>query len=249
MGTPAELAPEATFRCLTGEEEARAELRATQHVAELVLPPDAPRPLGMLSGGGVTAQVAHYNTDGPTREPSFLSIVVGLNPATEHMMAAADARESLAQFRAQLAAQVAATGCKGKLGGGTFVVIEMPGGLGSANDYNGSFALLAERIGQRLLTKAEVAAALGEHLERWEAEAPTRMPPTKDIGNRYVATLPAELLGLLDLFDDSARLYVSREWPAPSGGGGGGGGACGETSESVKPDWSLGVYLDASGRR
>ena len=255
-----ELAPGATFRCLSGEEEARAELRATQHVAELVLPPDAPRPLGMLSGGGATAQVAHYHASkGPSREPRFLSIVANLNAATTRMVQAADARASLDEFRAHLTDVVEATGLKGKLGGGTFVIIEMPGGLGSRHDYNGSFARLSERIGQRLLSKSEMAPALRDHIREWERQTPTTLPDT--VSSRYIATLPAQLLGLLDLFDDSARLYVCREWPAhgparsaggsagAAGGAGAGGGksACGEReSEPIRPDWSLGVYLDES---
>lgn len=245
-----ENAPDATFRCLSGEEEAQAELRATQHVAGLAVPADAPRPLGMLSGGGMTAQVAHYATNGPSQPPSFLSVVVGLNPATKRMTEAEDARASLRDFQRHLASQVEATGCKGKLGGGTFIVIEMPGGLGSRDDYNGSFARLAERIGQRLLTKAEVAAALSEHLATWDTELLRTRTLPESVPSRYIATLPAELLGLLELFDDSARIYVCREWPAATSSSTASGsasvfGECYTESEPIRPDWSLGVFLDA----
>ena len=233
------LAPGAEFRCLSGDEEARAELRATQHVASLALPPDAPRPICMLSGGGMTCQLAHY-PDGPAGEPRFLSVVAGLNPATKHMRQADDAKASLAAFQASLAAQVEATGCKGAVGGGTFVVIEMPGGLGSGTDYDGAFARLASRIGRQLLSKEDVADALREHLEAWARATPGGLPA--DVPNAYIATLPAELLELLELFDSrSARLYVSREWPAAKAKGA---AARDVDEEPIKPDWSLGVFLE-----
>ena len=53
-----ELVPAAEFRSLSGEDEARAELGAVQHVADLTLPPSVPRPIGMLSGGGMTSQAS-----------------------------------------------------------------------------------------------------------------------------------------------------------------------------------------------
>ena len=226
-----ELAPTAQFRCLSGDEEARAELRAVQHVAEMALPDEAPRPIGMLSGGGMTCQLAHFVTP---NEPRFLSIVAALNDATTHMRQAASARDSLARYRAHMAKQVTAVGLKGQVGGGTFVVIEMPGGLGSASAFDGCFRSLSEQIGKRLLSPDEVAGPLRAHLEEWARATPGRL--AEDVPSRYIATQPAELLELLELFDDSARLYVCNEWPSAPG--------C-QGESTIKPDWSLGMFLAA----
>ena len=226
-----ELAPTIQFRCLSGDEEACTELRAVQHVAEIALPPEAPRPIGMLSGGGMTCQLAYYLTP---NEPSFVSIVAAINDATSHMSQAASARDSLAQYQAHMAKQLAATGLKGQAGAGTFVVIEMPGALGSASGFGGCFSSLAEKIGQRLLQPDALAAHLRAHLEEWAQATPGRL--AEDVPSSYIATQPAELLELLDLFDDSARLYVCDEWPC----------AAGEGEATIKPDWSLGMFLAAA---
>ena len=73
-----ELAPSATVRILSGEDEARAELAAVQYVADATLPAGAARPVGMLSGGGMSCQVGWHERG--CKEPSFLSVTAALNP-------------------------------------------------------------------------------------------------------------------------------------------------------------------------
>ena len=71
-----ELAPSATVRILSGEDEARAELAAVQYVADATLPAEAARPVGMLSGGGMSCQVGWHERG--CKGPSFLSVTAAL---------------------------------------------------------------------------------------------------------------------------------------------------------------------------
>ena len=155
-----ELAPSATFRLLSGDDEARAELAAVQYAADATLPATVARPVGMLSGGGMSCQVGWHARG--CKGPTFLSVTAALNPHshalyakcnTEAGLAADTRRVALEAFQANLAAEVEATGRRGQLSG-TFCCIEMVGSLGSADDYAGSFAGgLAEAVGSRLVTK------------------------------------------------------------------------------------------------
>ena len=163
-----ELAPSATFRLLSGDDEARAELAAVQYAADATLPAAAARPVGMLSGGGMSCQVGWHARG--CKGPTFLSVTAALNPHSHALYAKcnteaglergcaaldlADTRRlALEAFQANLAAEVEATGRRGQLSG-TFCCIEMVGSLGSADDYAGSFAGgLAEAVGSRLVTK------------------------------------------------------------------------------------------------
>ena len=110
-----ELAPSATFRLLSGDDEARAELAAVQYAADATLPATAVRPVGMLSGGGMSCQVGWHERG--CKEPTFLSVTAALNPHshalkakcdTEAGVAADTRRVALEAFQAHLAAEVEA---------------------------------------------------------------------------------------------------------------------------------------------
>ena len=102
------------------------------------------------------------------------------------------------------------------------------GSLGSADDYDGSFAGgLAEAVGSRLLSKQALVRALEAHLQRWQAQSG---PMTHAYYEAYAGLLPAELLGLTALCDDEATFYVRRGFEGAPG-------------ESLKPSWSLGVFV------
>ena len=233
-----ELAPSATFMALSGDDEARAELAAVQHVAEAALPAAAARPMGMLSGGGMSCQVGWHERGSSV--PSLLSLTPALNTHSHALKArtclTADSdggdgdvrRIALKAFQANLAAEVEATGRRGKLRG-TFCCIEMVGALGSAQDYAGSFAGgLADEIGSRLVSKQVLVGALESHLERWQAQ---RGPMAHAYYEAYAGLLPAELLGLTALCDDEATFYVCRGFEVAPG-------------ELLKPSWSLGVFVN-----
>ena len=49
-----------------------------QYVADATLPSGAARPVGMLSGGGMSCQVGWHERG--CKEPSFLSVTAALNP-------------------------------------------------------------------------------------------------------------------------------------------------------------------------
>jgi hypothetical protein len=221
----AEYAPSASFYLLSGEDEAEAELTAVRHVAEFVLPSQQ---VGMVSGGGMTCQVGFFDQD--QEQATFLSIVAGLSDAAVAMLegnvsSRVERRRALEKFDAHLAQAVDHTGKRGKLKG-TFVVIEMPGGLGSATDYDGHFARLATRIGRRILSKQQLVEALDEQLYQWQ-QGETAI---KDRYSAYAGLLPAELRGLTALMDESSHFYVSREFEMPPG-------------DSIRPDWSLGFVV------
>ena len=59
-------------------DQARAELAAVQYVADATLPAGAARPVGMLSGGGMSCQVGWHERG--CEGPSFLSVTAALNP-------------------------------------------------------------------------------------------------------------------------------------------------------------------------
>jgi hypothetical protein len=89
---------------------------------------------------------------------------------------------------------------------------------------------LSEQVGGKLLSKEELAAPLRAHLEQWARATPG--PLAKFVPSSYIATQPAELLELLELFDDSARFFLGSAWPSAGGGEG-----------TISPEWSLGVFV------
>jgi hypothetical protein len=114
----ARVAPTAEFRALSGEDEARAELAAVQHVADRSVPSSAVRPLGMISGGGMTSQVG-YDERGVA---GVLSIVVDLNGHSKTMLSASTTSESeraqlVAAYEAHLEKAISASGRQGTLHG------------------------------------------------------------------------------------------------------------------------------------
>ena len=224
-----ELVPGATYRGLSGDEEAQLELTSVQYVAR-TLPLTVVRPFGMISAGGMTSQVGWHEAGAAS--PSFLSVTTGLNDAAkalrEQAAQPADAR-LLEPFDSRLADAVRATGRCGTLRG-TFVVIEMVGGMGSATEYDGCFAALAQQIGGRLVTKAELAGALRCHLDGWQAKG----GPMAHRNDAYCGLLPAGLLRLLALTDDAATFYVCRAFEVAPG-------------EFLKPSWALGLFVTMYG--
>jgi hypothetical protein len=110
------------------------------------------------------------------------------------------------------------------------VVIEMPGALGSATEYGGRFAGLAERIGRQLTTKAELQAALRRHLDEWQRDVGRKIEVYQDT---YVALLPALLLRMSALMADDATFYVCRAFEA------------GPRGQVLRPDWSLGLVVES----
>ena len=230
-----EVAPSVRFRRLSGNDEAGAELTAVQYCAEFVLPVSVPRQtVGMLSGGGMTAQVGYRPADG-IRAPLCLSLTTNLNGAAQALFDlkspdGAARRRALQDFASGIAAAVEATGVRGSLCG-TFSVIEMVGALGHSDalGYDGLFAALAARIGRRLISKYELATALREHVEAWQAAT----APFTVRTDAYGGLLPTQLLGLLELMDDSAQFFVSRSFEIAPG-------------QMLKPSWSLGLFLEAS---
>ena len=114
-----ELAPSATVRLLSGDDEARAELAAVQYAADATLPAAAARPVGMLSGGGMSCQVGWHERG--CKGPTFLSVTAALNPHSHALKAQCDTecdteaglgadtrRVALEAFQANLAAEVEA---------------------------------------------------------------------------------------------------------------------------------------------
>ncbi|EOD17063.1 hypothetical protein EMIHUDRAFT_244477 [Emiliania huxleyi CCMP1516] len=199
-----ELVPAAEFRSLSGEDEARAELGA----------------VGWHDPPGAAA--------------SFLSVTHGLIDAAASLCERADgaadedARScAIEAFGARLAAEVSASGRRGQLRG-TLVAIEMVGACGSADEYGGRFAGLARQVGQRVVGKAALVAALREHLQQW-----ARGGAVASRHEAYAGLLPAELLGLAGLADEGASFYLCRSFEVAPG-------------VTLKPSWSLGVYLSRS---
>lgn len=234
-----DLVPRVEFLRLSSEDEAQAELAAVQYVTHSVLPSTARRPIGMLSSGGMTSQAGWHTS--PDATASFLSVTHGLNDAAsalrEQPETAGARRDALVAFESRMSAAVDATGLRGRLAG-TFVAIEMVGALGSADDYLGSFATLSQQIGRQLVSKAQLVAALQQHLREWQAQT----GPVADRHGAYAGLLPATLLSLTALTDDTATFYVCRVF---------------EVAPNVvlQPSWSLGLFvvmmsggLESSGR-
>lgn len=216
-----ELAPLVDFRYLSSEEEAEAELWGVQHIAEIALPASIPRPVGLISGGGMTCQVAYY-PDG-NGEPAFMSLVADLLGVFPRMKEIG-LRRALAEFEARLAQRVMETGLTGQLTG-TFIVIEMLGFFGDSR-YP---ALEALGLGKRVLSKLDIIPVLTAHIEDWL----NTTDHVNDYRDAHVGILPVELLGLLTLLDENSRIYIQREWEIAPG-------------EMLKPDWSLGLYVTSN---
>merc|ERR1712066_774976 len=99
---------------------------------------------------------------------------------------------------------------------GTICMIEMLGYLGESKSQFPDLAAL--NFSGRLLKKAEVTDTLQTHLKEWRNKSVT------DHDAAYTGLLPKCLLGLLELVDDSATLYLAREWAVAS-------------DTKIKPDW------------
>merc|ERR1712087_746537 len=101
--------------------------------------------------------------------------------------------------------------------------------LGYLGENESQFPELpALKLGKCLLKKAKLVCALQTHLKDWMG----RTQSVPDYESAYTGLLPKCLLGLLDLFHDNARFYISRIWAVGP--------------ETIKPDWSLGVYAAGS---
>ena len=86
----------------------------------------------------------------------------------------------------------------------------------------------AYEVGQRVVGKAALVAALQEHLQQW-----ARGGAVASRHEAYAGLLPAELLGLAGLADEGASFYLCRSFEVAPG-------------VTLKPSWSLGVYLSRS---
>jgi len=209
----ASLGPSSKFFVLTGEHEASLELHAARYVAGVQSVPITPT-MGLLSGGGMTCQIAHSHPS------EFQSLPMELKVANNWSLDGGHA-VGCDKFTSKCAEVVEQTGLVGKLQG-LFVAIETIGGL-----------LVSAGVGRKVLPVGVVIAAVEKHQEniRFEMDGtPIDAVAKWDWKDVVQMNYCIEALALLSLLHPTSEVFACRSF-IPS-----------EGAIRLSGGWALGLY-------
>lgn len=219
------------FKLLTGLEETQFEHVAVTYVSSIMLPPEC-QPVGLMSGGGMSSQVAYYaDSSAAFATPLELRTNWFLGLETLLQKGIDDGLQDINQRLEQVISDTSLVGCLR----GTFFGIE-------------SFAryCVEAGIGGRLVTKANAVDSVQKALDEWtlhtkqtvdvDAERAAFNAGRQD-GARIAfhhGVMYTQVLQQLSLLHESALLYCTKLVEiAPS--------------ITVMPEWSLGFFLSCIG--
>lgn len=221
-----ELGGLASFKLLTGAEEAVCEHAAVKYMAQKLSIDGASR-IGMFSSGGATSQVAYYPDAGAAGVQVF-SLLTNIKEANSIMLERGvngSGIDAVLEFLDQrFEREVSRCGMPGQMHG-TFGAIEL---LGMVGEEAG--------IAHCLISASDAVEAIATCLAAWKRKAQAVDMKAAGWGVRQLLSGPTALLALrlLSHLHPGAGVYFANWWRLPAG-------------ERCKPSWPLGLYLRSEG--